>query len=922
MGLKGRQAEQHAIDTLIQEARAGHSGVLALVGEPGMGKSVLLDNADALAGGATAVLRARGVESEAQIPFAGLSELLRPALQYLDRIPAHLAGALEGALALVPSRAEDRFALGAATLSLLSVYAEDRFVLVLVDDIHWIDGSSADAMSFAFRRLVADPVAVVVAARAGQASFLDGSDIPQLRLAGLDVESASDLLGEIAGRVTHDLVDRLHRHTGGNPLALVEAAREIDSFRDGSPLDVPLPVMTRVTDVYSARIRALEEPCRRLLLLGAAGDTGDLSILARAASLLHLDVAGLSAAEESGLVHFRDGRLEFRHPLARAAAYNDATPAQRREAHKALSGALPDADADRRAWHLALAAVGPDDAACRALEQSALRSRERNAFDVASQSFERAAQLASEHGRRAKLLYFAAEAAWSAGHGMRALELLDQSDRFTAGESDVAGDHLRGRIVSRLGPVTAGTSILMAAAGRSAESDPEAAVVMFAEAVNAAFYAGDAATMRTAAQRIEAIDLDPLSERTQFFGTLARGMALAFSGSPDTGSDLLRQAVEIAEKSNEAADDPTWLTWAAMGPLWLRESETGRSLIDQATELARSRVAIGLLPYLLCHVAIAHASTQRWAEAEAAFYEVIQLSLESHQQIDRAAALARLAWLEARQGKGSECVEHATEAIRLAEELSLELCRAWALAALGDLNMVAGRTDEALAYFEEEDSLLRSAGIADVDLSPGPELVELHLRLGNTERAAVIAREYVAQAELKGQPWALARAARVRGLLAEDSKLDEVFSEALETHRRTPDLFEAARTDLAYGSRLRRARQRVKARQVLQRAVNTFDDLAAEPWAAIARRELAATGVTARKRDETTRNQLTPQELQIALLLASGTTTRQTAAALFLSPKTVEYHLRSVYRKLGCSNRDELSSLLRPAGEEAGGLNS
>jgi DNA-binding CsgD family transcriptional regulator/ABC-type iron transport system FetAB ATPase subunit len=917
MGLKGREAEQQAIDRLVREARAGHSGVMALVGEPGMGKSALLDDVVSLAGSDTAVLRARGVQSEAQIPFAGLSELLRPALQYLDRIPKHLAGALEGALALVPSRAEDRFALGAATLSLLCAYAEDRFVLVLVDDIQWIDGSSADAMSFAFRRLLADPVAVVLTARAGEASFLDVSDFPRLRLEGLDVESASDLICEVAGSVTQDLAGRLHRHTGGNPLALIEAAREIDLFRSGSPLDVPLPIVTSVTHVYSARIVALEEPCRLLLLLAAAQDTGDLSILARAATLSGLDVQDLSAAEEGGLVDFRDGRLEFRHPLARAAAYNDASAAERREAHKALSRALPDADADRRAWHLALAAIGPDDSASRALEQSAVRGRERNAFDVASRSFERAAQLASGHERRRELLYFAADTAWSAGHGDRALELLDAVDRNTNGDSGIAADHLRGRIVSRLGPVAAGTSILMAAAERSTKSDPEAAVVMLAEAVNAAFYAGDAATMQTAEERIAAIDLEPLSERTQFFGTLARGMALAFSGSPHTGSDLLRLAVKMAERSNEAADDMTWLTWAAMGPLWLRESETGRSLIDRATELARSRGAIGLLPYLLCHVAIDQASTQRWAEAEAAFYEVIQLSLESHQRIDRAAALARLAWIEARQGKSESCSEHAHEAIRLAEELNLELCRAWALAALGDLNMVMGRTDEAIYYFDEQVLLLRSAGIVDVDLSPGPELVELHLRQGSADRAAVISQEYGTQAKLKGQPWALARAARARGLLADDSEIDEVFSEALEAHRRTPDLFETARTDLAYGCRLRRARQRVKARECLRRAIDTFEALGAEPWAAVARGELAATGVSARKRDASTRDQLTPQELQIALLLTSGNTTRQTAAALFLSPKTVEYHLRSVYRKLGCNNRDELSILLRPTSGES-----
>ena len=882
-----------------------------------MGKSALLEDGAALAGGDTAVLRARGVQSEAQIPFAGLSELLRPALQYLDRIPRHLAGALEGARALVPSRAEDRFALGAATLSLLSVYAEDHFVLVLVDDIHWIDGSSADALSFAFRRLLADPVAVLLASRAGEASLLDGSDIPQLRLVGLDVASTSDLICEMAGTVSHDLVDRLHRHTGGNPLALIEATHEIELFRNGSPLDVPLPVVTRVTDVYSARILGLKESCRRLLLLAAAGDTGDFSIFARAANSLGLDVVDLSAAEEAGLVHVRDGGFEFLHPLARAAAYNDASPAWRREAHRALSGALPDAEADRRAWHLALAALGTDDSASRALEQSAVRSRERNAFDVASHSFERSAQLSSQDERRATLLYFAADAAWSAGQGGRALGLLDQAEIFTTGDSDVAADHLRGRIVSRLGPVTTGISILMTTAERSTDSDPEGAVVMLAEAVNAAFYAGNAATMGIAEERIAAIDLESLSERTQFFGTLARGMALAFSGTPLTGSELLRSAVEMAERSNEAADDPTWLTWAAMGPLWLRESETGQRLIDQATELAHSCVAIGLLPYLLCHVAIAHATAQRWAEAEVAFYEVIQLSLESHQQIDRAAALARLAWIEARQGKSSACSEHAQEAMLLADEMSLDLCRAWTLAALGDLNMVMGRTDEALSYFEKEDSLLRSAGIVDVDLSPGPELVELHLRQGNADRAAAIAKEYGAQAELKGQPWALARAARARGLLADDSQIDEVFSEALEAHRRTPDLFEAARTDLAYGSRLRRARQRVKAREPLQRAINAFDYLGAEPWAAIARGELDATGTTARKRDESTRNQLTPQELQIAILLASGSTTKQTAAALFLSPKTVEYHLRSVYRKLGCNSRDELSTLLGPIGRGA-----
>lgn len=877
-----------------------------------MGKSALLDLGRGLATGMN-VLFARGVQTEARIPFAGLSELLRPALRSIGEIPPHQGATLEGALALLPTRPEDRFAIGAATLSLLAAYAEEGPLLVVIDDAQWVDGSSADAILFALRRLVADRVAALLGVRAGETWLLEGSDIPRLNLAGLNLAAASALVVALAGKVPEDLLGRLHRQTGGNPLALIEAAREMERLKLGVPLlDVPLPIVSRVTEVYLSRVRGLSTGSRTVLLVAAASDIDEVSILARAARNLGLDVEELAEAEDRGLVELREGRVEFRHPLIRSAVYNAASPAERRQAHKALVGALPDAEADRRAWHLALSVIGPDDTACSSLEQAGKRSRERNAYDVASHTFERASLLAAEAPRQAQLLYDAAAAAWEAGQGPRAKKLLEHAEQRAACAGTVAAIHyLRGQVVSRMGPVSEGIGVLIEAANMASRTAPEQAAVMLSEAVNAAFYAGDARAMRSIADAIAAIEPHVLEKRARFFATMAQGMALTFSGLPGQGAALLHRAVELALRDcHELEDDPTWMTWAAMGPIWLRETGPERALVGRAAEVARSRAAIGLLPYLYCHVAIDQATTNRWAEAEATFHEAVRLSRETQQGTDRAAALARLAWLEARQGKERCCLDHAGEAIRLADELGLLLCKIWALAALGELHLAAGRGAEAISHFSEVRELLRTAQIVDVDLSPIPELVELHLFQGTVEKVYHLAAEYQDQALAKGLPWALARAARCRALLAEGSDIDELFAEALAAHSKTPDAFETGRTYLAYGARLRRARRRGDSRKQLQAAADIFNELGATPWFASASRELAATGVTARRRNESTRYRLTPQELQIALLLANKYSTKQAAAALFLSPKTIEYHLRSIYRKLGCNTRDELASAL------------
>jgi DNA-binding CsgD family transcriptional regulator len=912
--LLGRDHEQLTLVRLLEDARVGHSGVLAIVGEAGIGKSALLAYAEEQAGGMK-VLRARGVQSEAHIPFAGLFELLRPALPWIDQIPGPQTAALESALALRPASAQGRFAVGAATLSLLAAYADEAPVAVLVDDTHWLDGSSADALLFAFRRLIADPVAVVLTVRAGEPSLLDGADLATLRLKGLDRASAAKLLRRQRDEpISQNLADRLHHDTGGNPLALLELGEERKMLADLPP-GAPIAAGTSIARVYLLRSRSLPERTRDALVLAAALDSGEVPVLARAAPMLGLDLSDLIPAEAAALITVQDSRVEFRHPLARSAIYGDSPAERRRAVHRALARALPDADADRRAWHLALASFGPDDAASSALEQAGQRARRRSAYEVSSRSFERAARLAPEEIRQGRLLYAAADAAWLGGLADRATALLDEASlHASAPELAVSIEQLHGHIATRRGPVGEAQQILLSGAEHAAPIDPERAVVMLAEAVNASFYAGDAATMRLAAERAASLAPHGSEGRTAFFALIAQGMALIFSGEGERGAPAIRAAVEVLERSDELRDDPRLLAWAAMGPLWLREVNIGRALADRALAVARSKSAVGVLPFVLTHVALQQAATDRWAEAQAGFYEAIALARETGQRTELSASLARLAWLEARQGRSEQSRLHAGEALSLSRDMGLGVCEVWAIAALGDLELGLGRPEAALAHFQEQQAVLALRGIADVDLSPAPELVEIYLRLDRNQEAAETAEEFERDASTKAQPWALARAARCRGLLTAQDKSDQHFETALTLHGQTPDAFETGRTHLAYGSHLRRARHRVRAREQLRAAADVFDRLGADPWAETARAELAATGETARRRDLTTLSDLTAQELQVALSLAAGRTTRETAAALFLSPKTIEYHLRNVYRKLAIGSRSELTAAMTRLG--------
>lgn len=908
----GRDQELHQLRQLIEDARSGISGVLAIVGEVGIGKSALLSEAADLGAGMT-ILRARGVQSETCVPFGGLFELCRPILDGIDKLPAPQRSALGSALALSPAHRGDRFLVGAATLNLLATAAETQPVLVLVDDAQWVDGSTGDALRFALRRLLADRVAAVIASRRGDASFIDESDFSILRLEGLDTDSAQSLIEHhSSGRASEGFVDRLIRGTSGNPLALVELAADTAWFDECAPADAPLPIAKQIVRVYSERIRILPPSTTTALLVAACNDSADLGEFARAAGSFGVTADDLAAAESARLITVGEGKVEFSHPLARSAVYGEAPVSRRREVHRALADVLPDAEFDRRAWHSALARVGPDEAVCSVLEQAAGHARERSAYDVASRGFERASSFAMGDERKGRLLLAAAESAWLAGKSERAVALVDQASVHAPDTRlRVAVEELRGYIVFRLGPPREAQTIFAACAELVAGNDPEHAVVMYAEAVNAAFYAGDPAAMRRMGERVVEIARGSKSGQARFLALMAEGMGRIFSDGAEDGVALVRSAVDMLLAGDELPEDPRLLVWAAMGPLWLRESGGAyRGLIDRASEVARDRSEAGVLPFTLGHVAIDQAATNQWTRAEAAFQEAIELASESRQETDLATLLSGLAWIEARLGAEARCREHAAEALRLARAKGIGLCEIWALRALGDLELGLGNAAQALTILDERARLLADRGIGDPDLSPTPELVEVNLRLGHLDQAAALAGVAYGEAGRKGRPWVLARAERCRGLVADESSFDIRFKEALALHESTPDVFETARTRLAYGARLRRERRRMEAREHLRPAIAEFDQLGSLLWGDVARAELAATGETARRRSSGSIGELTPQELQIAGLLASGRTTREAAAAVFLSPKTVEYHLRSVYRKLGINSRSELLTAL------------
>ena len=536
----------------------------------------------------------------------------------------------------------------------------------------------------------------------------------------------------------------------------------------------------------------------------------------------------------------------------------------------------------------------------------------RSAYAAAATAAERAAQLSPGDRPRARRLMAAAEAAWLGGRPERTL------DRARGGAGPLprpaaAGEieHLRGQALIRAGDVMEGYGVLVDAAGDVEDVNRAGAIVMLADATDACVYAGRPDAMLEPARRAYELLGDESGERERFFANIALGTAVIYAGEGDEGARRLREAVAILESSDVLSGEPRSLAAAAVAPLWLREKRAGPTLIDRAIDAARSQSALGVLPFALMLAARDAATSDRWAVGRSLYEEAIEFARETDQAMPLAGALAGLASVQARQGDADACEAGTDEALRLSERHGLGLFRIWALDALAELELGRGRIDQAVERLEDKRRTLEGFGLTDPDLSPVPELVEAAVRGGDLDGIASSLQPFAREAEAKGQPWALARLQRSRGLLAEPDAQEELFADALDLHAAARDRFEEARTRVCFGECLRRAGQRVKAREQLRAALDAFDDLGAAPWAERARTELIATGERARRRDPSTLDELTPQELQIGMLLAGGQTTREAAAKLFLSPKTVEYHLRNAYRKLDIHSREELACELR-----------
>jgi DNA-binding CsgD family transcriptional regulator len=895
--LLGRESECRAIDELLDGARSSRSGALVLRGEAGIGKSSLLDYAIAHADGMR-VLAGSGVETESELPFAGMHQLLWPLMDRADELPEVQAEALRGAFGLSAERVEDRFLVSAAMLGLLTAAADAVPLGCVVDDAHWFDGASADALVFIARRLHADPVALVVAARDGDARRFQAPGLPQLSLGGLGPADAAALLDD-AGSLPATVRDELVDATGGNPLALLElpAALSDDERSGRAPLRPDLPLAERIEHAFLARVEPLPEDARRLLLLAAADDTGDTGTLLTAAGALGIDAVALDTAEKAGLLTTDRGLARFRHPLVRSAVYRAAPFGERREVHEALAAALSDEpNADRAAWHLAVVATPPDDAVAEALAATADRAQRRGGYAAAARALERAAELDSDPSRRTDRLLAAASAAALAGRPGASAALLD---RAAPGIADPVRQAEAARIRSQLelavGSPGEAHAMVADAARAVLPIDRPVALELLAMTRTLASISGDLQATVETSQIASTIEPDPDNADEVFLTRMMVGLGKVIDGDSAAGAALVEEALAVAE----SMDDPLQLDRAAAGAFILGDWSRARRFRDQGIRLARERGAVGLLPHILGFRAAVALWDRRLADAAADAAEAVRLADDIGAENARAMPLGVLAWIAGLRGDELECRRLAEDALTLSLERGLALPGGVATWALAELDLVLGRWDEALARLValEDQPYLRVISAWD--------RVEAAVRCGRpevAERAVELLAEWSAGASAA---WAVPVLADCRGLAEPSDEAQAWFEIAIDGLEGARPL-DRARIHLHCGEHLRRERRRIDARTHLREAFDGFDRLGVEPWAERARRELRATGETARKRDLSPLAELTPQELQVARLVGEGATNKAVAAQLFVSPKTVEYHLRKVFAKLGIASRTEL----------------
>ena len=902
--LTDRVGERDALDRLAQAVQIGQSRALVVRGDPGVGKTVLLDY---LAGRAAAagcrVARALGVQSEMELAFAGLHQLCAPLLNRAERLPVPQRDALRTAFGLAPGPPPDRFFVGLAVLSLLSGAAGDRPLICLIDDEQWLDQTSAQALGFVARRLAADPVGLVFAAREPGAEL---AGLPELIVDGLQAEDARALLDSaLAGPLDARVRDLIVAETRGNPLALLELPRGLTPAQLAGGFGLPgaVPLTSRIEDSFLRQLDALPTATRRLLLLAAADPSGDPSLVRRASGQLHLPVQAGEPAVEAGLVEF-GARVQFRHPLVRSVVYRSASYQDRRAVHAALAEVTdPQADPDRRAWHRAQAAVGPDEEVAAELERSAGRAQARGGLAAAAAFLERSVALTADPARLTERILAAAMASMRAGAYGKALDLLATAEAGPLDEVQSARvDLLRGQVVFASGRGGDAAPLLLKAARRLEPVNLDLARETYLTAWNAAAFTAHldgGIVLFEISRAVRALPAPGGNPRP--LDLLLDGLALLITDGRAAAAPALQRAAKAF--TDIPVDDVLKWGWLATAPsalLW--DDYRTRAVYARQVQLVRDAGALAHLPIYLSRLAIASAWMGDFADAAALIAESDSVALATGRPIAPNALLR----LRALQGAEAEA------SAPMAREIEQGQPHArWAAAVLYN----------GLARYEEAASTARQAAASTFDpwisMWALPELVEASARVGDAELARDALARLVETTQPCGTDLALGIEARCRALLSDGTTADELYRDAIDRLGHTRLRPELARAHLLYGEWLRREGRRADAREQLRTAHDMLAAIGMEAFAERARQELIATGETVRKRSVETITTLTAQEANIARLARDGLTNQEIGARLFLSARTVEWHLRKIFTKLGIGSRRELHAALASLGQDS-----
>jgi DNA-binding CsgD family transcriptional regulator len=912
--LQGRRAECDVLDRVLEGARAGRSSVLVVRGESGIGKSVLLDYSAARAEGCR-VTRAGGVESEMELPLAGLQQLLGATmLERVEHLPPPQRDALRLAFGLSEGPAPDRFLLGLAALSLLSDVAEEQPLVCIVDDVQWLDRESAQVLSFVARRLAAEPVGMVFAVREPTVVH-ELAGLPELLVEGLEEDDARALLASgIPGGLDEQVRDRIVAETRGNPLALLELPRGLTAteLAGGFGLSAAHALPGRIEESFLRRLETLPEDTRMLLLVAAAEPVGDPVLLWRAADGLGVRASAAASAEDEELLTI-GGRVTFRHPLVRSAIYRAAPADDRTAVHLALAEATDrEADPDRRAWHLAAAAQGPDEEVALELERSADRAQARGGLAAAAAFLQRAVALTGDIARRSDRALAAAHASLEVGAFAEALGMLAAAEAGSLDELQRARvDLLRAEAAYAENRGSDAPPLLLRAAKTLEPLDPKLARETYLDAWSAALFAGRLASgsdLRVVSA--EARAAPPPAGHTRPSDLLLDGFALLFTDGRAEAAPVLQRAATGFAGNDVSLEEVLrwgWLATAASVTVW--DFETCLAIAARQVDLARDSGALAVLAVGTNVLTQAVALAGEFRQASLLIAEADAVIEATGTGILPYGALT-LAGLQGREAEATRLIDATvTDATAGGQGTAVQYAR-WASAIL--LNGL-GRYEEALMAATDASEDAPELFVSAWALS---ELIEAASRSDDEELASSALSRLARHARSSPTDWGLGMVSRGRALVSDGEESERHFQEAVDRLERTRLRPELGRTHLLYGEWLRRENRRVDARVHLQHAHHLFTAIGMEAFAERARVELSATGATVRKRTSESRDDLTAQERQIAELARDGLSNPEIGARLFLSPRTVEWHLRKVFTKLGIRSRRELIAALPSSDSE------